>query len=192
VRENILDEFYVAVINFMEQSQVPYLIIGGLAVSVIGEPRMTQDIDLIVSVEKQNVHTLLESAINSGFELNIKRELHRVKETGTFRLNRGHFYADVIIASTLLEESAFTRVQRIKLVNKIASFPSPEDLVLFKIIVGRDKDMLDARSIIIRHKMRLDCDYLKRWAQSISDEAEDITIWNRLMKLLGEGERKRL
>jgi predicted nucleotidyltransferase len=186
VRKSILDEFYIAVIDFLEQSKVPYLIIGGLAVSVIGEPRMTQDIDLIVSLKKQNVHALLESAINSSFELNMERELQRVKETGTFRLNRGHFHADMIIASTSLEESAFTRAQRIKLVNKIASFPSPEDLVLFKIVVGRDKDMLDARAIVIRHKMRLDRGYLKRWAQSISDEAEDMTVWNRLMELLEE------
>lgn len=186
MRENILDEFYTAVIDFLEQSKVPYLIIGGLAVSVVGEPRMTQDIDLIISVGKRNIRTLLESVTESGFEVNVERELQRVKDTGTFKLTRGHFYADMIIASTPLEESAFARAQRIKLANKIASFPSPEDLVLFKIIVGRDKDMLDARSIITRHKIRLDREYLKRWAQSISDEAENMTIWKRLMKLLEE------
>ncbi len=51
-------------------------------------------------------------------------------------------------------------------------------------MVGRDKDMLDAKSIVIRHKNKLDRKYLGKWIQQISDEAQDMTIWNRLIKLL--------
>lgn len=182
--ESRLDQFCEAVIGFLEESEMPYLVIGGVAVSVISEPRMTQDIDLIVSIEKQDVRDFLESAMANGFELDIERELQRIEQIGTFRLNRGSFHTDVIIASIPLEESAFARAQKIKLVGKMASFPSPEDLILFKIIVGRDKDILDAKSIVIRHKERIDRKYLEKWAQQLSDEAEDMGIWNRLMNVL--------
>lgn len=57
-------------------------------------------------------------------------------------------------------------------------------MILLKIIVGRDKDMLDAKSVAVRHKGRLDRQYLKKWAQAISDEAEDMGIWERLVKVL--------
>jgi len=179
-----LDQFCEAVINFLEESKKPYLVIGGVAVSVIGEPRMTQDIDLIVSIQKQDISHFLESAIANGFELDIEKELVKVERTGTFRINRGPFHADIIIASTSLEKSAFARAQKIRLIDRVVSFPSPEDLILLKIIVGRDKDMLDAKSIVIRHKERLDKKYLEKWAQELSDEAEDMGIWNRLMKVL--------
>ena len=53
-------------------------------------------------------------------------------------------------------------------------------------MVGRDKDMLDAKSIVIRHKDKLDRKYLEEWIQQISDEARDMAIWNRLIKLLTE------
>lgn len=182
--ENRLDRFCEAVIDFLEASNVTYLVVGGVAVSIIGEPRMTQDIDLIVSLKKQEIRPFLESALAHEFEINIEKELQQIKQTGTFRLGLGAFHADIIIASTPFEESAFVRVQRIKFMDKIASFPSPEDLILFKIIVGRDKDMLDAKSIAIRHKHRLDRKYLEKWTQTISDEAEDMSIWNRLMKVL--------
>ncbi len=181
--KNSLDKFYTDVVDFLDESKIQYLIIGGLAVSVIGEPRMTNDIDIIVSIKKQNIQHILKNAKKCGWTVNIDRELQRIKETGTFRLNSEFFHLDVIIASTLLEEKAFARAQKIKLGNRIASFPSPEDLILFKIIVGRDKDILDARSIVIRHKNHLDYQYLEKWAQSISDEAEDISIWNRLKKV---------
>ena len=45
---------------------------------------------------------------------------------------------------------------------------------------------IDAEGIALRHKGKLDRKYLEFWTQKLSDEAEDITIWNRLMKLLGE------
>ncbi len=35
-------------------------------------------------------------------------------------------------------------------------FPSPEDLILFKILAGRDKDILDATGVARRHAGRLD------------------------------------
>jgi hypothetical protein len=44
--------------------------------------------------------------------------------------------------------------------------------------------MLDAKSVAVRHKGRLDRQYLKKWAQAISDEAEDMGIWERLVKVL--------
>ena len=183
---NRVDKFCDVVIDFLEDSKVPYLVIGGVAVSLIGEPRMTQDIDLIISIRKQDVRHFLEAAAANGFELNIKEKMQRIKRTGTFRLNRDSFHADIIIASIPLEDSAFERAQRLTFVNRTAFFPSPEDLILFKIIVGRDKDMLDAKSVVIRHRPELDQDYLKKWAQAISDEAEDMNIWNRLMKALEE------
>jgi hypothetical protein len=40
-------------------------------------------------------------------------------------------------------------------------------------MVGRDKDMLDAKSIVIRHKNKLDRKYLEKWTQQISDEGHD-------------------
>jgi hypothetical protein len=125
--ESRFDQFFKEVIDFLEASQVRYLVIGGIAVSVIGEPRMTQDIDLIISLKKQDVQDFLETAKTYGFEIDIKQELQRIKRTGTFKLSHRPFHADVIIASIPLEESAFRRAQRIKLLDKIVSFPSPED-----------------------------------------------------------------
>ncbi len=49
-----LDQFYSNLVIFLEESKSDYVIIGGLAVSVIGEPRMTHDIDLILSIPENH------------------------------------------------------------------------------------------------------------------------------------------
>jgi hypothetical protein len=53
-----------------------------------------------------------------------------------------------------------------------------------KIIPGREKDLLDAKGIVIRHRGKLDTKYLKNWAMKLSDEAQDMKIWKVLNDLL--------
>jgi hypothetical protein len=186
LEKQTLDQFYGQAINLLEELEFPYVIIGGLAVSLIGEPRMTQDIDFILSIPEKEIHHFLDTAINRGFSLNMKKELQRVKQTGTFRFSMGLFYADVILASSEFESSVFKRRKRIKLAGKKAYFPTPEDLIILKIVAGREKDMLDAKSILIRHQGKLDQKYMEKWVQRISDEAQDMSVWNRLLKLSTE------
>jgi hypothetical protein len=82
------------------------------------------------------------------------------------------------------EIEAFKRRRKIKLYNKTAFFPTPEDLILFKIIPGREKDMLDAKTIVTRHKDKLDTAYLKKWGQVISDDLQDVKVYKRLENIL--------
>ncbi|MEW6007330.1 MAG: hypothetical protein AB1595_04145 [bacterium] len=42
----------------------------------------------------------------------------------------------------------------------------------------------DMENIAIRHKGRLDEKYLISWAQTLSDEAEDMRIYNEIKRLL--------
>lgn len=85
---------------------------------------------------------------------------------------------------TELEQSAFKRAKRVKVLGVEANFPSPEDFILFKLIPGRPKDLLDVEAVILRHRDKLDRAYLERWAQRISDEMEDLRMFNTLKKLL--------
>ncbi|MDA0818115.1 MAG: hypothetical protein O2946_11200, partial [Planctomycetota bacterium] len=66
-------------------------------------------------------------------------------------------------------------------------FPSPEDLILLKVLAGRDKDMLDASGVARRHGEKLDLGYLHRTLRPICELAEDMGPWNRLQRILGAG-----
>lgn len=47
--------YYFEVLEALFENKVKYLIIGGLAVNLYGVPRVTQDIDLIISTNKPNI-----------------------------------------------------------------------------------------------------------------------------------------
>ena len=79
---------------------------------------------------------------------------------------------------------AYKRRKSIQLHGVKAVFPSPEDLILMKIIPGRQKDLLDAKGVIMRHKGKLDTQCLKTWAMKLCNEAQDMRIWQVLNNLL--------
>ena len=47
--------YYFEILEALYKNKVKYLIVGGLAVNLYGVPRVTQDIDLIISTRKPNI-----------------------------------------------------------------------------------------------------------------------------------------
>jgi hypothetical protein len=181
---NEFDDFCRSAFSFLEDRGTPYLVIGGLAVVAVGEPRTTADADAIVFVSKAEAEALIRDAAGAGYDLGVEIELARLATTGTMRFRRGRFQIDLITASLPFEEMALARANRYELFGILLPFPSPEDLILLKVLAGRDKDMLDAAGVARRHRERLDIGYLQRTMRPICELAEDITPWNRLQRIL--------
>jgi len=47
--------FYYEVLEALHRDNVRYVLVGGLSVNLHGVPGTTQDIDLVISMEKENV-----------------------------------------------------------------------------------------------------------------------------------------
>jgi len=180
----LLEDVYKKIVTFLNKGKYKYLIIGGIAAGVIGEPRITADVDVDIIISRKDVPVFLDKAKKAGFRVIKARCLDLVERIGVFQIDYEDFHIDFIIASTELEKEAFERAKTLKLYGIKAFFPTPEDLLLLKIIPGRDKDLLDAKSIALRHKGKLDTRYLKTWARKLCDEAQDMRILNTLKDLL--------
>jgi hypothetical protein len=180
----LLEQVYKKVVIFLNRANYEYLIIGGIAAGTLGEPRVTGDVDVDIMLDQKDIPNFLDKAKKTGFKVSKRKCLRTAEQTGTFQINYGDFHIDFIIASTDLETQALKRRKTIALYGIKAFFPTPEDLILFKIIPGRKQDLLDAERVILRHKEKLDIGYLKTWAQKLSDQAEDMRIWNELKRLL--------
>jgi len=187
-----LEAVFGKVIKFLEKYKIPYFIIGGIAAGVLGEPRATGDVDINIKLKKNFIKDFLRYADKAGFTFDESEVMQKVKETGTFKFWYGGFHIDFIISSTQLEENALKRMCRIKLFGIMANFPSPEDLLLSKIVSGRAIDIFDAENIAKRYQGKLDKKYLLDWAMKLSDQAEDLRIYNEVKRLLRQGNIERL
>lgn len=162
------DAFCQEAIDFLQRSATPYLVIGGLAVSVVGEPRMTGDVDVIGYLTLERASALIDAAAAAGFEV-ATDERERLQATGTLRFSKGRFQLDIILASLPFEDDARARARKRRLFGRMIPLPTPEDLIVFKVLAGRDKDLVDAVGIARRHLPSLDRRYLAKVLETVCE-----------------------
>jgi hypothetical protein len=179
------EDFCQRSIDFLTGAGVPYVVIGGLAAAAVGEPRFTADMDVVAFVSVEAAERLIEAAAVAGFTA-ADDEASWLRSTGTLRFRRGSFQLDIIVASLPFEERARGRAVTMRLFDRNVLMPTPEDLLLFKVISGRDKDVLDAVAIVRRHADRLDWHYVMAGV----DEACDVAEQSGPREILDEVRRK--
>ena len=182
-----LDALLRKIVDVLDRWKIPHLLVGGLAAGIVGEPRITLDVDLIVAIPLSERTTFAKRARAAGFAI-AKESEEEAGVTGALRLRWRSLHTDVIFASTEFERSAFGRKRRVRVAGRNVYVPSPEDLILLKLVPGRKKDLFDVESVLLRHRGKLDRTYLERWAQRLSDEMEDTRIWETLQRLLKEAD----
>jgi hypothetical protein len=179
-----LEDVFKKVVKFLNKGKYKYFVIGGIAAGTLGEPRLTGDVDVDIIISKKEVGDFLDKAEEAGFLFSKAACIESVRRTGVFQISCGDYHIDFLVASTALETAAFERRIGIKIYGTKGFFPTPEDLILLKIVPGRAKDIADVEGLIARHGNRLDKEYIKTWAMKLCDEAQDMRIWQTLEKLL--------
>ena len=148
----------------LSRSNLPYMIIGGQAVLLYGEPRLTRDVDVTLGVNIDRLHDLLtvvkELSLNpipNDVESFVKQTmvLPTLDEPTGVRV-------DFIFSFTPYETDAIKRARKITIMDQEVCFASPEDLIIHKIFAGRPRDLEDVRSVILKNP-GIDTQYIKNW-----------------------------
>lgn len=170
---NPLDFQLRQLVKLFKATSVDYAVLGGIAVSIYGEPRLTSDIDINIMLDNDKINDFLKKASKFGFTplpSNIKKF---IKETGVipmkFSKNRITGKCDFIIAQNILEHLCIRRARFIKIGFIKAKIITPEDLIIHKITSKRPKDLEDARGILFRQRGKLDTKYIAHWLKKIDE-----------------------
>ena len=164
----------VEIASFLDEQNIPYAIIGGLAVQYWGEARTTRDIDMVVLVAPDR----LESFFNAA----VRRFKPRLQDAVPFaQTNRVLLISgtdgtpvDISLGIPGYEEEVIRRAV-------IVTFPGqhtirligPEDLIIHKCIAGRPRDQEDIERILVRQKLLVDIDYIRQWLSEFAGLIED-------------------
>jgi len=168
--------FISLVIEALESAGVEYLIGGAIAAWAWGEPRATQDLDLVVNIPLETVGRLskaleqrdmlvpAEVIMNALTENRADIPIHAIHSYSGFKADLYPLRAD-----DELRRSAFQRRHQIDFGPPLGKvyIHSPEDLVIYKLLYfGMRQQSKHARDIaaILRAKTnRLDFEYIDHW-----------------------------
>lgn len=162
---------------FLDEHQVAYMVIGGLATLVWGEPRLTEDVDITVAVEPERLPPMLD-ALEKRFNLlpaNPKRFLEETKVL-PIRTASG-IRVDLILAALPYEHEALRRAVEVELGGRRVRVVCPEDLVIYKLVSRRPRDREDVAGVIRRRGNRFDRAYADPVVRELSEVLEEPDIW---------------
>lgn len=184
------DELLRRVVETLESLELPYLVTGSVATIFFGEPRFTNDIDVVVDLPLHRVAELCAAFPASEFYLSEEAARSAVLRYRQFNIIHpaAGLKVDVMAARpSAFNSSRFARVRRLRPAPDYeASFASPEDVILKKLEYFREgrseKHLRDIAGVVRTMGQELDFDYVSKWAQELGVEE----IWREVLERMGE------
>ena len=148
----------------LEKYNIPYMIIGGQAVLLYGEPRLTRDIDVTLGVNGDYLPEIIKVAEETNLILLPSNVEDFVNKTMVLpaKDKATEIRIDFIFSFTPYERKAIKRAKDISIKDKIVKFASLEDVIIHKIFAGRPRDLEDVKSILLKNPSA-DLPYIRKW-----------------------------
>jgi hypothetical protein len=169
----------------LPKHNLPYMIIGGQAVLIYGEPRITRDIDITLGVNIDQLKKLLVAVKDLALKpipQDVDSFVTQTMVLPTIDESTG-IRVDFIFSCTPYENQAIKRSRKILLRNREVNFASPEDVIIHKIFAGRPRDLEDVRSIVLKNQ-DIDIRYISSWLKKFESSSDKKNLMNTFNKLL--------
>ena len=186
--------FLKLVIEALDAAGIEYLIGGAIAEWAWGEPRATQDLDMVIDLPVEAVARLSNEL--KARDMLVPPEIIMgalAEDRADIPINAIHMYSGLkadlypIRAGDELRREAFQRRLEIDFGPPIGYVfvHSPEDLIIYKLhyfsISQQPKHIRDITAILQTGKDALDLDLIKKWAERLGMT----TIWYELLENIG-------
>jgi len=180
---NLIDAL-IAFQSLMDKAGVSYMAIGGIAVSVWGEPRLTRDIDIKVLINREDRSRLLE-ILKTYTPLNEDPDESFRRHGVAFYRDPEGVRIDVMLADTIFDEIAIKRSCEVSIAaDKTIRVCSVEDLIIYKMLSTRLKDRADIESIIQKQGDHLDIGYIEDWLMQFEEALSDSVLLKEFKNFL--------
>ena len=177
-------------VDVFEMLGIPYIVTGSVASMAYGEPRLTNDIDIVAGIEMQQISVFVAAFPADEYYISEDMIKGAIERQGQFNIIHpaSGLKVDVIIRqSTAFDDSRFGRSQHIQPTDSYhANFAAPEDIIIKKLEYyregGADKHLRDIAGILKISGESVDRNYISEWAQRLGL----MEIWNAVRNRVDE------
>lgn len=173
----LLDELDVLkdVSEKLIRGNIPFMLTGSIAMNYYAKPRMTRDIDIVISLKKADIEKVL-SLFQKEYYISTKAVVESIENKSMFNIihKEGVIKVDFIILSEdPYEVNKFEKRKKIKIRDFYTFIISKEDLIISKLKwlkeSGSEIQKEDIKNLI---KTGYDKEYLNNWVKELGLERE--------------------
>jgi hypothetical protein len=176
------------VCKILEDLGLPYLVTGSQATIAFGEPRFTNDIDIVVALTPERLDQFAQCFPEDEFYLNRAAASDAIARRSMFNIIHptSGLKIDVIIpGNSDYEQSRFDRGRKVQITQDFAAtFASPEDVIIKKLqfykIGNSDRHLRDIAGVLKVSGETIDRDYITAHAVMFTVSE----IWQRVLNEL--------
>ena len=182
--------FLRLVIEALNAAKVEYLIGGAIAEWAWGEPRATQDLDLVVKIPMKSINKLSKELEKRDMLIPAEIILDTILDNrADIPINAIHMHSGLkadlypVREGDELRQSAFRRREKVDYGPPIGRvyIHSPEDLIIYKLMYfglsQQSKHSRDIAAILKSRKNELDMNYIEQWAIRLGL----ISLWKEML-----------
>lgn len=179
-------ELLKIIADCFDSLKIPYFVTGAVASIAYGEPRLTNDIDVVADMSEGHISGLKKRFSAPDFYISegaVRDAIYRRDQFNIIHAASG-LKVDVIMPKrTPFDKSRFKRIKRIQISEETeANFSSPEDVIIKKMDFyrngGSEKHLRDITGILKISGETLDISYIREWVNRLGLD----DIWKTLHK----------
>lgn len=176
------------VVSLLETNGYQYAIIGGIALAQWGVARYTHDVDIKLLVPDAE-YGKTRTALRKLFPQQARE--HLTENPFIVAVTIHDVIVDFLLALPGYEELIIERAVQRNLGGWFAPICSAEDLLVQKVVAGREKDWLDVEALLIEQSHRLDEAYIQYWLDQFAEALENSTLLTQYQQLVAKVKRLR-
>ena len=148
-----LSSVLVSVSRLLQEDDIQGVVIGGIAASILGRPRYTNDVDIVILDLDDRIQAMVARMKKFDMEPRISDYEKFAAESRMLLMRHVPSGINIDISMGLLpfERDAVSRSRSLLHQGLTIPLPTPEDLIVFKAISPRSVDEEDIKAIVKRH-----------------------------------------
>lgn len=162
------------------------MISGSVGSMLYGEPRMTNDIDIVVEIEIEGIKDFLDQFDEEHYYFPslefVKDVVKRKSQFNIIHIESGSKVDIIIKKSTEFAKIEFSRKRPVPFAEDFNAYTaSPEDIIISKMafyhLSGSEKHIKDIASMLLISGDQIDQEYLQKWISKMGYQE----IWNEVL-----------
>ena len=162
------------ILDVLTHCGINHMVVGSVSSSVHGHARATQDLDVVVEIDAQQLEVLLARLPEDRYYVSQEAARDAIRRRTQFNLIdlRGGGKIDLLpLKRREFSRSEFDRRQRVEALGRTLFVATPEDVILSKLewnaITPSQRQLRDVAGILSTQGDRLDREDMEKWADGL-------------------------